>query len=997
MPNLLFNIAALTGQILVLVTLYGLIDAHLPTTLRPRHNLAAKAILFSLVGIYSLYAPIELMDGVIADPRGALLACATLFGGRLVGLVTGLAMIGFRLFLGGAGAWAGAIGLAVEYGCLLLLLQPALARWLPRQSYRLLLAATLAMSLLEPLSLLLIPPLELGWQLLAEAGPALGLLQFFATLLLGALLRIQHDRTRLIAELRVHQIAYDHAQEAVMITDAGGQLRTVNQAFTTITGFAPDEILGQPFTALSDADQPTPDPWETMVSQGGWQGEAWHRRRTGERYPVWLSLSAVRDANGHLTHCVGVFFDITARRNLEDEIKALNTDLELRVKERTAEAEAAKQAAEAAKRTAETANAAKSQFIANMSHEVRTPMNAVLGFLDLLLDTRLDAEQRDMVRKVRSAGQALLRILNDILDVCRLDAGKVTLESAPFRLDEVLYQVADLFTIVAHEKGLQLLIEAPPEIAGGYRGDALRLSQILNNLVGNAIKFSDRGRVTITVMALDEPAQPVGQSSRRRLGFAVRDQGIGLSAEQAARLFQPFSQADETTTRRFGGSGLGLAISKQLVKLMGGEIGVDSSEGEGSTFWFTLTLDLADPNEALAAPALANISPDERVAPVRGAELLLVEDNPTNQEVALAILRKMGLRVEVANHGREALECLQAQRFDLVLMDLHMPVMDGLEATAAIRATDWGRDLPIIAMTAAAFASDRQRVLDVGMNGFLSKPVDPRQLAEVLLCWLPKRVRAGQALAGPGAAVPTAMPIPPRAAVPALIPSAAPNPARGAPPAAAPAAAPPAPPAPPADVLHITDFDLDATRNLIGDDPDLLVSILRLFQRDLADWPARFDRARVAAEPQEALRLAHTLKGAAANVGAPRVRATATALEAALKAAATPERVDALRAECLDALLAAQAALQAALPAPPPAAASAGIPIDLAAARAELAVLEPLLRGQRLVTSARLRPLSESLGGHPAAALCDTLVAQVNAFDFRQALVTLAQLQENLQ
>ncbi len=202
MPNLLFNIAALTGQILVLFTLYGVIDAHLPPAHRPWPNLAAKALLFSLVGIYTLYAPVELTEGVIADPRGAILACATLYGGRLVGLVTGLSMIGFRLFLGGVGAWAGVIGLAVEYLCLLLLLQPALERWLPPQSYRLLLASTLAMSLLEPLSLLLIPPMELGWQLLAEVGPALGLLQFFATPLLGALIKIQTDRHTLEEEVK---------------------------------------------------------------------------------------------------------------------------------------------------------------------------------------------------------------------------------------------------------------------------------------------------------------------------------------------------------------------------------------------------------------------------------------------------------------------------------------------------------------------------------------------------------------------------------------------------------------------------------------------------------------------------------------------------------------------------------------------------------------------------------------------------------------------------
>ena len=326
MSNPLFNVANLAGQILVLFALYGVIDAYLPSSHRARRNLTAKALLFSLVGIHSLYAPIELMEGVIADPRGAILACATLYGGRVVGLVTTLSMIGFRLFLGGAGAFAGFIGLAVEYLCLLLLLQPALERWLPPQSYRLLLAG-LAMSLLEPLSLLLIPPWELGWQLFTGAGPPLGLLQCFATLLLGALLRIQNDRTRLIAELHAYHIAFDHAQEAVMITDGEGHLRTINQAFTAITGFAPDEILGKPLTTLADANrQPAAfwrKPWETMVNNGGWRGEAWYRRQDGETYPVLLSLSGVRDASGNLTQCVGVFTDITPIKHYQAQLDHL--------------------------------------------------------------------------------------------------------------------------------------------------------------------------------------------------------------------------------------------------------------------------------------------------------------------------------------------------------------------------------------------------------------------------------------------------------------------------------------------------------------------------------------------------------------------------------------------------------------------------------------------------------------------------------------------------
>ncbi|MCC7276924.1 MAG: EAL domain-containing protein [Chromatiaceae bacterium] len=332
MPDLLLNVATLTGQILVVFAAYGFIDGYFSTTHRPALNQSAKGLLFALAGLYSLYAPIELSEGVIADPRGAILACATLFGGGLVGLTTALAMMAYRLALGGAGAWAGVIGLAVEFAVLAALIQPALARWLPPQSYRLLLVGALAMTLLEPLSLVLIPPPALGLQLLREAGPALGLLQFFATLMLGALLKNECDRGRLLRDLRARDVVFANAQEGVMITDARGHIQAVNRAFTDITGYPEGEVIGQPFDKLgSDRQEPAfyRAIWRAMAETGGWRGEVWNRRREDDiprpddGYPVWLTLSPVRDASGDLTQCVGVFTDISPLKNYQAQLEHL--------------------------------------------------------------------------------------------------------------------------------------------------------------------------------------------------------------------------------------------------------------------------------------------------------------------------------------------------------------------------------------------------------------------------------------------------------------------------------------------------------------------------------------------------------------------------------------------------------------------------------------------------------------------------------------------------
>lgn len=686
------------------------------------------------------------------------------------------------------------------------------------------------------------------------------------------------------AALQSHFLSiFDQSPIGIALLDAqGGQILDCNERYAAIVGRSVEQMR-----QLGSLNITHPDDQPLVATEIG-------RLQAGEISSFQLNARFLRpdhssvwthrtvalvqvDAPGH-SLLLSMVEDITVQR--ETEQKLLD-----------------------AKEAAEQASRAKSAFVANMSHEVRTPMNAVLGFLDILADSGLNVEQRTLLEKVQKASRALLRILNDILDFSKLDAGAVELELAPFTLDEVLRDATELMAPSASIKGLELALDVQPGLPQHYRGDALRLGQILLNLLGNAIKFTQQGSVRLAVRALGQAVD-----SQARLRFEVADTGIGMRPEQVDHLFQPFTQADDSTTRRFGGTGLGLTIVKRLVELMGGEIGVQSELGQGTTFWFTVSL-AADvhaiaglagqqqPERGRPAGGRENMRQLEyllkRAEPIRGARLLLVEDNLTNQEIALSLLGKMGLQVTVASHGREALDQLAAVRFDLVLMDLQMPVMDGFEATVAIRAIDWGRQLPIIAMTAAAFADDRRRVLEAGMNDFVSKPVDSQQLLDVLLRWLPHCPPQGLTAAA-------GLPVPTDQAATVVAPD-------------APQALLPA---------ELEGFELGLALQRLGHDQTLLLRVLRQFLHDFQpdDWAGQFDTACRDGDRVSAQRLAHTLNGVAGSLGAVRVQAAASALEAMFEGAEGQPGIDPAglrqrRDSCLQALCAAIAVLQAGLPA----------------------------------------------------------------------------------
>ena len=500
------------------------------------------------------------------------------------------------------------------------------------------------------------------------------------------------------------QAVFDNTLAGIIVTDKDEVIVAWNAFTEKMLQLKPKDLFNQPLANLYPKNQ-----WRKLdaVRKKGVliNEEISIYKKNGSLLQVNLSFSTMKNANGRVVGKLLMMHDITERKRFEDDLFK-------------------------AKVLAEKANQAKSLFLANMSHEVRTPLNTIMGLLDLTLETPLNAEQQENLNVAQDAAKNLLTILNDILDFSRIEAGKVSFEQIDFDLHRMMESLCKGLKVIAHQKDLQLVLKWNSDVPQFLKGDPMRLRQVLTNLIGNAIKFTAQGQIFVNIQTQSQTDEKIV------LLFSVRDQGIGIPQTQQQKIFEIFTQADESTTRRFGGTGLGLAIAKQLVEMMNGSIELESQEGQGSTFSFTAQFkkSLAAAKEdllfSLGHLTEANFSHGD----LRDLKILLAEDNVVNQKMMSKILQNAGCHIIAVDNGEDVLRQVEQSLFDAILMDVHMPTLDGLQTTKKIRENEKvkGGHIPIIALTARALEEDKGQCFKAGVDGYVSKPIDRQVLFETL-------------------------------------------------------------------------------------------------------------------------------------------------------------------------------------------------------------------------------------------------------------------------
>lgn len=762
-------------------------------------------------------------------------------------------------------------------------------------------------------------------------------------------------------QMQLQSTAIESSADAVLITDLNGSIKYANQAFSKLTGYSAEEIKNSKPSILKSGKH---DPafyaqmWAAIKAGRVWEGEIINRRKSGEDYYEEMTITPVRTTNNQITHFIAVKRDITERKKFEETLSI-------------------------AREKAEAANRTKSLFLANMSHEIRTPLNAILGYIYLMERTDLAQTQLHQLQKMRSSADTLLSTINDILDFSKIEAGKISLEIMPFRLDELMQEICDIVSMKAHEKNLEILFNIPERLPMKYEGDPIRLRQILLNLINNAIKFSEKGKIEVQVESLQE------EGEKMELQFCITDKGIGIDPETLKDLFTPFTQADSSTTRKFGGTGLGLSISKELIEKMEGKIWAESELGSGSRFYFTVKLRMLEeishekisrrkkfsdrkvmvidreegsrsficeyleslkmnvvgiesvpesvqllgqmPDKSFPDLLVLNSNAhqfkqkrqvkglirmvhrqgagiahivsvvdednpiwdlsefafdcvlrkpisqskiynclvmlfmdtskeigqekDMRSGPqwgekVAGVSVLVAEDNEINQDVIASLLKLLKMDVTIAGNGQQAVHLLQEKVFDIILMDIQMPVMDGFQATRIIRASAESRDIPIIALSANVVKEEKENAFQAGVDDYLTKPIEPDKLYAAIAKWIGKESPAAEKQVGKSE--------------PSLM-----------------------------GTTQVEGLDIEAGVYRVGNNMDTYRRILEKFTRSHRDDLNQARGALIAGDVPSAKKLLHALKGVSANIGAVRLPQLIADLEE-LIAKGSAEEVNAL-------------------------------------------------------------------------------------------------------